>query len=429
MDALTASVFIVFFVGVFLGIPIAYSLALGALLPMALFIPGYNMIGVVQKFFVGVDLFSFMAIPLFIFCGGLLEKSGVSRKLCTFVTSLVGWMNGGVAIVTFVACMFFGAISGSATATVLAIGSVMVPIMLSQGYDEQFSLATIAIGGILGSIIPPSIPMVVYGMNAGADIGAIFMGGVTPGVIMTFGFSVYAYIYGKKHVPPVGHFNAKEVWRTFKDAIWGLAMPLIILGGIYGGFFTPTEAAAVASVYGILVGFVIYRELNLKKFYQCMRDSAVSASMIMFIVAAASAYCYVMTRQQIPAKLTAIITSMTSSYTVFMLMVILLLMIMGCFMETCASILVVTPMLLPICNALHINLVQFGVIMVVTLAIGFVTPPLGLNLFVAARLTKTSVNTVINKHLGILILIALAVVFLITFFPNIILWLPNLMSK
>lgn len=428
MDMLTIMVFVVFFGAVFLGIPIAYSLILGALLPMALFVADYNMVAVVQKIFVGVDLFSFMAIPLFIFCGGLLQKSGVSRRLCSFVTSLVGWLPGGVAIVTFITCMFFGAISGSATATVLAIGSVMVPIMLSEGYEEKFALATIAIGGILGSIIPPSIPMVVYGMNAGADIGQIFMGGIGPGVLMTLLFSVYAFIYGKRHVKSRTRFNLKVAGKNFLSAVWGLLMPLIILGGIYGGFFTPTEAAAIASVYGIFVGFVIYRELKLKSFYECLCESAVSAAMIMLIVAAANAYCYVMTRQQIPAKLTELILSLTNGYTSFMFIVIVLLLIMGCFMETCTSILIVTPMLLPTVNALGIDPVCFGVIMVVTLAIGFVTPPLGLNLYVAARLTNASVNKVINKHLWILVGIAIIVVLLITFVPNIIMWLPNVLA-
>lgn len=304
----------------------------------------------------------------------------------------------------------------------------MVPIMLEQGYEEKFTLACIAIGGILGSIIPPSIPMVVYGMNAGADIGAIFMGGVVPGVILTAFFSLYAYFYGRKHVQNRIKFVLKDVLREFASAIWGLMMPLIILGGIYGGFFTPTEAAAIASVYGIFVGFVIYRELNMKKFYACLKESVVSSAMIMFIIAAASAYGYVMTRQQVPTKLAELIMSVSSGYASFMLMVIVLLLVMGCFMETCASILVVTPMLLPIVKALNIDLVQFGVIMVVTLAIGFVTPPMGLNLFVSARLTNTSVNTVINKHLMILILIALLTTLLITFVPGIILWLPNMLK-
>ena len=396
---------------------------------MALFDPGFNLIAIVQKLFVGVDLFSFMAIPLFIYCGNLLGSSGVSRRLCSFVTALMGWMPGGVGIVTFVTCMFFGAISGSATATVLAIGSIMVPIMIEQKYDERFALGTIAIGGIIGSIIPPSIPMVVYGMTAGTSVGDIFVGGILPGILLTLGFSVYAFIYGKKHVTARTPFVLKNVWKTFKQAVWGLMMPLIILGGIYGGIFTPTEAAAIASVYGIFVGFVIYRELDIKKFYESTKTSVVSAAMIMFIVACASAYCYVMTREQIPQKLAELITAFTTSPAVFMLIVVALLLILGCFMETCAAILIVTPMLVPMCNAFGINLVYFGVIVVVSLAIGFVTPPLGLNLYVAARLRHRTIDYVINKHLWVLITIAISTVLLITFVPGIIMFLPNLMNR
>ncbi len=426
MDWSAAIVLLGFFIPVIIGIPIAYSLILGSLIPLAI-LTNINLVAVAQKLFVGVDLFAFMAIPLFIFCGGLLEKSGVSRRLCDFVNSLVGWLPGGVAIVAFFTCMFFGAISGSATATVLAIGSIMVPIIIDQKYDEKFALAVIAVGGILGSIIPPSIPMVVYGMNAGVDIGAMFLGGIGPGVLLTVLFSVYAYIHGKKHPTTHTPFVPKTVVKTFFSAIWGLLMPLIILGGIYGGIFTPTEAAAVASVYGMIVGFLIYRELNLKNFYQCIKDSVVSSAMIMLIVAAATAFSYVLTRQQIPNQLAVMLTSVTDSHAVFMMIVIVILLIMGCFMETCASILIVTPMVLPICHALHINMVAFGVIMVVTLAIGFVTPPFGLNLYVAARLRQTSVETVINKHLAILIGIAIGLVLLITFVPQIVMFIPNLL--
>jgi C4-dicarboxylate transporter DctM subunit len=427
MDWSAVIVLLGFFIPVMIGIPISYSLVLGSLIPLAI-LTNINLVAVAQKLFVGVDLFAFMAIPLFIFCGGLLEKSGVSRRLCDFVNSLVGWLPGGVAVVTFVTCMFFGAISGSATATVLAIGSIMVPIMIDQKYNEKFALAVIAIAGVLGSIIPPSIPMVVYGMNAGVDIGTLFLGGIGPGVLLTALFSVYAFFYGKKHPTTHTPFVPRVVLKTFFSAIWGLLMPLIILGGIYGGIFTPTEAAAVASVYGMIVGFLIYRELTLEKFYQCIKDSVVSSAMIMFIVAAATAFSYVLTREQIPNQLAVMLTSVTDSHAIFMLLVIAILLIMGCFMETCASILIVTPMVLPICKALNVNMVAFGVIMVVTLAIGFVTPPFGLNLYVAARLRQTSVDVVINKHLAILIGIAIGLVLIITFIPQVVMFIPNMLS-
>lgn len=323
--------------------------------------------------------------------------------------------------------MFFGAISGSATATVVAIGSIMVPAMIEEGYEERFALAAIAVGGILGSIIPPSIPMVVYGNTSGASIADIFTGGILPGVVLTLLFAVYSFFYGKKHVKSQNKFEARRVWVTFKEAIWGLLMPVIILGGIYGGIFTPTEAAAVASIYGIIVGFVIYRELDLKSFYTVLKESSVSGAYIMLIVAAATGYGYVMTRQQIPLHIAEAITSFTTNKYVFLLLVNILLLIIGTFMETCASILIVTPMLVPLCNQFGINLVAFGVVMCVNLAIGFVTPPLGLNLYVAARLRNQPVGYVINRHLFSLIGIAIVVVLILSNFESLILFLPNLL--
>lgn len=427
MDMCAVMIFVIFFACAFLGVPIAMSLTLGSLIPLMLY-TNVPLVSIAQKFYTGCDVFSLMAIPLFILCGGLMAKTGVSKRLCDFMSSLVSWLPGGLAIVTFLVCMFFGAISGSATATVVAIGSIMVPAMIEEGYDEKFSLAAIAVGGILGSIIPPSIPMVVYGNTSGAPISDIFTGGIVPGVILTFLFSLYSFFYGKKHVKSHGKFELKNVWTTFKGAVWGLMMPVIILGGIYGGIFTPTEAAAVASVYGILVGFFIYRELDFKKFYGVLKDSAVSGAYIMLIVAAATAYGYVMTREQIPLQIAAVITSITTNKYVFLLLVNILLLIIGTFMETCASILIVTPMLVPLCNQFGINLVHFGVIMVVNLAIGFVTPPLGLNLYVAARLRNKPIGTVINKHLFALIGIAVAMVLIITNFESVILFLPNLLK-
>ena len=305
----------------------------------------------------------------------------------------------------------------------------MVPAMIEDGYEEKFALAAIAVGGILGSIIPPSIPMVVYGNTSGAPISEVFTGGIIPGILFTLGFSIYSFIYGKKYVKSKGRkFEIKEVWRTFKGAIWGLLMPVIILGGIYGGIFTPTEAAAVASVYGIFVGVVIYRELDVKKFYSVLKDSAISGAYIMLIVAAASAYGYVLTREQIPLQIATAITSLTTNKYVFLLLVNVLLLILGTFMETCASILIVTPMLVPICNQMGINLVAFGVIMCVNLAIGFVTPPLGLNLYVSARLRNQKVGFVINRHLFILIGLAVALLLIMTNFESLILFLPDLLK-
>jgi C4-dicarboxylate transporter DctM subunit len=304
---------------------------------------------------------------------------------------------------------------------VLAVGSIMVPMMLDQGYEEKFALASIAAGGILGVIIPPSIPMVVFGMTAGVSISDLFTRGIVPGLLLTAAFSAFAFLYGKKHVPTTGSLELANVWKTFKGAIWGLLMPFIILGGIYGGIFTPTEAAAVAAIYGIFVGFFIYRQMNIAKLYDVLRESVVSSSMIMFIVAAAAAYGYIVTRQQIPVQIAEALIALSDSPFVFLLIVNLLLLLVGTFMETCAAILILTPMLVPACRTLGVDLTAFGLIMVINLAIGMVTPPLGLNLFVAARLRKRPLDYVINKHLWILVAIATGILLLVTFAPLILL--------
>ena len=422
--------FVVFAICLLIGVPIAWSIGI----PVAIYLGMTGMFSptyIASTMYTACDTFPLMAIPLFVLAGTLMEGGGLSKRLIDFADSLCGHITGGLAVITVITCMFFGALSGSSAATVVAIGTIMVPYMRQMGYSKGFSYALITAAGCLGVLIPPSIPLVLYGIATNASIGNLFLGGFGSGFAVGGALIIVSLVicFARGYRGNGRKFSIKRVFTTFVDAIGALMVPIIILGGIYGGFFTPTEAAAVASVYGIIVGFLIYRELNFRKFYDCLKSSVVSASMIMLIVAAAAAYSYVMTRQQVPVHVTELITGMTDSYVVFMLLVIVLLLVMGCFMETCASILVVTPMLLPICQTLNVDLVSFGVIMVVTLAIGFVTPPMGLNLFVAARLTNTSVDTVINKHLFILIGIAIVITLLITFVPGIITWLPNLMAS
>ena len=422
---MAAALFGVFFGFVVLDIPIAIALFAGAAIPLFLY-TNVPMVAIAQKFFLATDSFPFMAIPFFIIAGGLLERGGVSKRLVNFASSLVGGLPGGLAIVTFVACAFFGAISGSATATVIAIGSIMVPAMLHEGYPLRFALATIASAGYLGIIIPPSIPMVIYGMATGTSVTDVFMAGFIPGTILMSAMSLYAFYFGRKYMKITKSFSPAEVWRTFKEAIWALMMPGIILGGIYGGIFTPTEAAAVACLYGVIVGFFVYRELTLKSFYDILRNSVVSSSMIMFIVAAALAFGWVMTRDLIPNKVADFIISVSASPYVFLLLVNILLLIVGTFMETCAAIMILGPMFLPICQQMNIDMTAFGIVMVVNLAIGFLTPPLGLNLFVAAGLQNTKVDNVINIHLLWYIIISTVVLMFLTYVPSVSTFLPYL---
>lgn len=423
---MTFSLFIIFFIVAFLGVPIAVSLVAASAIPLYLY-TNTAMTVIPQRIFVALDSFSLMALPFFMIAGGLMVEGGVSKRLVNFANSIVGGLPGGLAIVAFVASAFMGAISGSATATVIAIGSIVVPAMIEAGYDKRFAVTTCATAGFLGTIIPPSIPMVTYSVTTGVSTGDVFTGGILPGVLLVVLMSIYSFFYGKKYVKSEFKFSFKEVGRTFISAIWSLLMPLIILGGIYGGVFTPTEAAAVACLYGLIIGFFVYRELNMKKLYKIMKESVVSASMVMFIVAAAAAFGFVMTKANIPTKMSNFIISITDSKFTFLLLVNALLLFIGTFMETNAAILIVAPILIPICNAFGINLVHFGVMMIVNLSIGMVTPPLGVNLFVGAKLIPgLTVKDVINRHLWFYMALALVGLFMITYIEQIVLFLPGL---
>lgn len=420
-----ATIFGVFLLLAALGVPLSLALVSGTAAPLLLFTTTDTQL-IIQRFFNTVNQYSLLAIPLFVLSGAFLDKGGVSKRLVRFANSLVGWMPGGLAIVAFVASAFFGAISGSALATVAAIGSIVVPSMVDEGYPVPFSLATVASAGWLGIIIPPSIPMVLYGIAGNVSIGDLFLAGVVPGVILMFGMSGYAFYYGLKYMGNRKKFSVKEVWDSFRDAIWAIGMPIIILGGIYGGIFTPTESAAVACLYGFLVGVLVYKELTFKLIKQIFRSSVITSSFIMFICAAATGYGYVMTLEMIPTKVANFIISIASSKFTFLALVTVLLLIVGTFMDTAPAMMILAPILVPILATYDISPVAFGIIMTINLGIGQVTPPVGMNLYVAASIKKVSVGTVINKHLFIYMGIAFLILCVFMAVPDIILFLPNM---
>ena len=333
---ITGVIFGTFLLAVFFGVPIALSLVLGTVVPLTLF-SNVPVTVIMQKMFASIDSYSLMAVPFYIIAGGFLDKGGVSKRLVNLADALVGWLPGGLAVVTFLASAFFGAISGSAAATVAAIGGLLYPSMIERGYDQRFSLATISIGGILGIIIPPSIPMVLFGISASVDVSKIFMGGIIPGILLVVAMSIYSVIYGKRHNLETKKFELRALGHALKDAIWALLMPLIILGGIYAGIMTPTEAAAVAIIYGLIVGLCIYRELSAKMLVKIVTDAVASSGQIMFIVAGASAFGYVMTRENVPTKVANFITGVAGNYWVFYLLVILLLLFVGTFKRKSGS--------------------------------------------------------------------------------------------
>jgi len=419
---------LVFFLA--MGAPIAYSLAGASLLAVLLGGEISSMV-IVQRLFTGTDSFTLMAIPFFMIAGVLMETGGVSKRLIKLCDTLIGSLPGGLAIVTIVASAFFGALTGSSPATVAAIGGIMIPQMIRSGYSEEFALSTSASCGYLGVIIPPSIVMVTYGLATGTSVGTLFIAGFIPGIIIALAMSVVAYVVGKKN----GFVNKQktslpEIGKALRDAIPALMMPVIILGGIYGGIFTPTEAAAVSILYGLLVGLFVYRELKLKDIFKLFLRAGESSAKVMFILAGAMALGFVMNREMIPIKVTeAILAISGDSKFIFLLVVNILLLIVGCFMEANAAIMIIAPVLLPVMQQLDINLVHFGIIMTINLGIGMITPPLGMNLVVASSISGAPVRKVLNRYLAYYLLASIAILYILTYWEAPILLLPRLLGR
>jgi C4-dicarboxylate transporter DctM subunit len=419
----------IFLVLCFLTIPIGISIGL-SVLAYVFFIGGINMTFIASSMFQACDSFPLMAIPFFILAGALMEGGGLSKRLVDFCDTLVGHLTGGLAIVTVLTSMFFGAISGSAPATVAAIGTIMVPSMIARGYEKKFSLALVAASGCLGTIIPPSIPMVMYGVATGASISKMFMGGFLPGIVCGLALIIVAMFYSKRN-GFVGNglkFSFARVWKEFKKAIWALMVPVIILGGIYGGFFTPTEAAVVAVIYGLIAGAFIYKELDFKRVAQKFVEASVTTGSILIIVGTGMTFGRVLALEQAPVIIAKALNEITNNRVTMMLLINCILLITGCFIETTCANLILAPILYPIAAAYGVNIIHFGVMMVINLSIGFITPPLGVNLFVACGIGKVPFTDVVRKILPFLIVL-IAALAIITYVPNVVLLLPNLFVK
>lgn len=385
---------------------------------------------IVQQLVTSADSFPLMAIPLFILAGELMGAGGVSKRLLNVCNVFLGRFTGGLATVTVVLCMFFAAVSGSGPATVAAIGSMVVPTMLEKGYSKSFTLALIATAGSIGVIIPPSIPMVIYGVSTSTSISSMFMAGFVPGILIGLSLILMSYIYCKKNgwKGEEKRYTAKEKLAAVWDAKWAIINPIIILGGIYAGIFTPTEAAAVAAVYAFTCGAFIYRELNLKDIFSTIGNACNTTGTTMVIIGCATAFTRILTIEKIPGVITSTITGMTDNKVVILLLILVLLLIVGCFMDTTPAMMVLSPILLPIAVQFGVNPIHFGIIMVVSLAIGFITPPLGINLFVAARVGRSNLETVVSGIVKFIIIMIVDLL-LITFIPAISMWLPNLIMK
>jgi C4-dicarboxylate transporter DctM subunit len=421
--------FTILFVFLFMGMPISISLGLSSILSI-LFFGRDSIASMALKIFETSEHFTLLAIPFFILGGVLMSTGGVAKRLIRFSIACVGHMRGGLAIASILACTFFAAVSGSSPATVVAVGSIMIAAMTKAGYPLRFASGVICNAGTLGILIPPSIVMVVYCAVTEQSVGRMFLAGIVPGLLLAFILMVSVYIYARiVDLPALKRATFKELVVSAKDAIWGFILLFIIMGGIYGGIFTPTEAAAVAAFYAMLVSVFIYKDITIKDLPRVFIDASKSTTMLMFIVANAMLFAHVLTTERIPQLMAEQILNAGLSPLMFLLLVNIILIIAGDFMEPTAIILILTPVFFPIAMKLGIDPIHLGIMLVVNMEIGMVTPPVGLNLFVTSAITG---QTLVQVLRGALPWMTILVVYLgvITYFPKISTVLPDyLMGK
>lgn len=427
METAAIALIVVLIVAMALGLEISWSLGLACAVAVLLD-PKLTFVVPAQRIFANSNSFSMLAIPAFMLAGDVMSKGGLSKRLVAFADSLVGWISGGISLVSIVACTFFAAISGSSVATTAAIGGLMYPEMVKRGYPEDYAAAVQAIGGTLGIVIPPSIVMVIYGNITGVPVGELLMAGMIPGIVCCVFLCLWAFIKAKRsNFPKADHFSFKRFLASFKDAIWALIMPIIILGGIYAGIFTPTESAVVAVVYGILVCLAIYREITLKSVWSIVKSTAVGTSNLMILVVTAQMFGWLISYYQIPQFVTEVMVSSVSSAAMFWAIVIVLLCICGMFLEVGATNLILAPILAPIAVAFGIDPIQFGLVFVFLLAMGQATPPFGTCLFVSCGLSGRTVGG-ISKQVVPFVLVEIGCGILFAMIPALSTFLPNLIA-
>ncbi len=417
---------LVFTVLLLFNVPIAVALGLSSI--AALVITGMPLDMFSMIISASIGKFTLLAIPFFILAGIIMEKSGISERLIRFANKAVGHVTAGLAIVAVLTSCFFAAISGSGPATVAALGIILIPAMVEAGYGKGMSSALLATAGAIGIIIPPSIAFVIYGVTAEVSIGKLFIAGIVPGLLVGSALIIASLIISrKKNYGLEKKASSQEVWAAFKDAFWGLMMPIIILGGIYGGYFTPTEAAAVAAVYGLLVGIFIYRKIRVKELINTLIEASVSSAVVMLIVANASLFAWIITTEGIAGAAGDLLLSVSGNKFVLLLLINVLLLIAGCFIDAISAIMILVPILLPVVMQIGYDPIAFGVMVTVNLAIGQITPPVGVNLYVACGISNISLKEISRALMPFLIASLLALI-VITYFPIISLWLPGIMG-
>jgi C4-dicarboxylate transporter, DctM subunit len=410
-----------------LTISVAVSIGLAALVGIQ--VGNVNMLIAAKEMFSSINKFPLAAIPFFILAGNLMETGGISRRLVEFAKSLVGGVQGGLPMTCVLTCMIFAAVSGSSVATTFAIGAILIPALIKHGYPTPYAAALQATSAELGVIIPPSIPMILYGVSAEVSIGELFIAGIGPGLLIGGALMLFVHLYCRYKGWGKNDGDGRlSVGRATLQASWALFMPVIILGGIYGGIFTPTEAAAVAVAYALVVGMVIHREIGIADLYPIVKKSVISASVIMFIIANAGLFAFLVTRAGVPDAIGLWLKEVLQSPMLFLLGVNAALFVIGMFIETSAAIIVLGPILAPVAMHFGIDPVHFGIVMVVNLAMGMITPPFGVNLFAACTVARISLDRIIG-HLVPFVLVVMSCLMVITYVPVIALGLRDLVYK
>ncbi|THE10508.1 TRAP transporter large permease [Bacillus timonensis] len=419
--------FVSFFLFLLLSVPVAISIGLSS--AFMVFMDGTPPTVIIQRLFTTIDSFTLLAVPFFILAGGLMEKGGISKRIVDFSYSLVSSMTGGLGMVSVLACMFFASISGSGVATVAAIGTIMIPAMVAKGYDKGFASSTVAASGELGVVIPPSIPLILFGVATGVSIKDLFFAGIIPGVMIGFTFMILVYVVSKiNNYSGERSYSWKEKLVSFKDAILALLMPFIILGGIYSGYFTPTESAVVACVYALIIGLFVYKELKWKELPKVFYEAALTSSVILVIIAMAGLFGWILTSDGVPQAVATWFSGISNNPIIFLLIINLLLFIVGMFFDSGAAILILAPILVPVAISYGIDPVHFGIVMIVNLAMGMITPPFGVNLFMVSQVANIRMEQLL-KYSALFIGVMIANILILSYIPSISMWLPELFSK
>lgn len=422
-----AVLLILFFVTLFLGVPFVWSLTISCVASLCC-MSGYPLMTVVQKMYNGGAKYTLLAIFFFMLAGAIMQHGGISSRLVHFSKALLGHIRGGLSIAVLAVCMMFAALSGSSIATTAAIGGMMYPELVKEKYPEGYSAALPVAGGTLGIVIPPSIVFVVYGATTGTSVSKLLMSGVIPGVMAGVFMCIYAYFYARKHnIPKSDKFDLKRLLKATKESVWALLMPVLILGGIYSGIFTPTESAAVAVVYGLFVATFIHREMTPDKLFKIVIDAVKGTANILMLIMAASMFGYVLTVYQFPTIFTNLMSTFITGRISFLLFLNVLLILLGMLMDSGAIILIIAPLVYPMAVSFGIDPVQLGCIIVFNLAVGQATPPFGNCLFAAIPATKQDIVT-LSKNVAPFVVILFATVFLVSYVPIFSMLIPNMMK-